>query len=117
MIVDFSGRIDGVEFPGGQAKDFAIILGEGRMLPEFEAAVTGMQAGETKVFALTFPADYHGKEVAGKNAEFTLHGQIGGSTPIAARGRRRVRASAFGVGERRPRRPARPRSTPTSGSS
>jgi trigger factor len=70
--VDFSGRIDGEEFPGGQAKDFTIILGEGRMLPEFEAAVTGMQAGETKVFRLTFPADYHGKDVAGKEAEFTL---------------------------------------------
>jgi len=72
VMVDFSGRIDGVEFPGGQAKDFAINLGEGRMLPQFEDAVTGMRAGETKTFALTFPADYHGKEVAGKDAEFTL---------------------------------------------
>jgi len=71
-VVDFSGRIDGVEFPGGQAKDFAIVLGEGRMLPEFEAAVTGMAAGETKSFGLVFPADYHGKEVAGKAAEFSL---------------------------------------------
>jgi trigger factor len=70
--VDFSGRIDGVEFPGGQAKDFAIVLGEGRMLPEFETAVTGMKAGETKSFSLVFPADYHGKEVAGKAADFTL---------------------------------------------
>jgi len=70
--VDFSGRIDGVEFPGGQAKDFAIVLGEGRMLPEFETAVTGMSAGETKSFSLVFPADYHGKEVAGKAADFTL---------------------------------------------
>jgi trigger factor len=72
VIVDFSGRIDGVEFQGGQAKDFAINIGEGRMLPEFESAVNGMQAGETKQFALTFPADYHGKEVAGKVAEFSL---------------------------------------------
>jgi trigger factor len=72
VMVDFSGRIDGVEFQGGQAKDFAINIGEGRMLPEFEAAVTGMQAGESKVFRLTFPADYHGKDVAGKEAEFTL---------------------------------------------
>ncbi len=71
-IVDFSGRIDGVEFPGGQAKDLAIVLGEGRMLPEFDAAIAGMRAGETKTFALTFPSDYHGKEVAGKQAEFTL---------------------------------------------
>jgi trigger factor len=72
VTVDFSGRIDGVEFQGGQAKDFPINIGEGRMLPEFEAAVTGMCAGETKTFRLTFPADYHGKEVAGKEAEFTL---------------------------------------------
>jgi trigger factor len=71
-IVDFSGTIDGIAFPGGQASDFSIVLGEGRMLPEFEAAVTGMMAGETKTFALTFPADYHGKEVAGKEATFTL---------------------------------------------
>jgi trigger factor len=73
VVVDFSGRIEGEEFPGGQAKDFAINIGEGRMLPEFETAVTGMRAGESKVFRLTFPADYHGKEVAGKEAEFTLH--------------------------------------------
>jgi trigger factor len=70
--VDFTGTIDGVEFAGGQAQNFAIILGEGRMLPEFETAVTGMQAGETKAFELTFPADYHGREVAGKQAQFSL---------------------------------------------
>ncbi len=72
VIVDFTGKIDGVEFPGGQAKEFPIVLGEGKMLPEFDAAVTGMSAGETKAFALTFPADYHGKEVAGRAAEFDL---------------------------------------------
>jgi trigger factor len=72
VIVDFSGRIDGVEFPGGQAKEFAITIGEGRMLPEFETAAMGMQAGETKEFSLTFPEDYHGKDVAGKKADFAL---------------------------------------------
>jgi trigger factor len=72
VLVDFTGTIDGVEFPGGQAKDFPISLGEGRMLPGFEAAVMGMQAGQSKTFSMTFPADYHGKEVAGKTAEFTL---------------------------------------------
>ncbi|MBS0318925.1 MAG: trigger factor [Proteobacteria bacterium] len=70
--VDFTGAIDGVEFPGGQATDFPIGIGEGRMLPEFEAAVAGMQPGETKTFPLVFPADYHGKDVAGKSASFTL---------------------------------------------
>jgi trigger factor len=72
VMVDFSGTIDGVEFPGGQAKDFAITLGEGRMLPEFEAALADVQAGAAKSFPLTFPADYHGKEVAGKTAQFAL---------------------------------------------
>jgi trigger factor len=70
--VDFTGTIDGVEFPGGQAKNFPIVLGEARMLPEFETAVTGMKAGETVEFDLTFPADYHGGEVAGKTAHFSL---------------------------------------------
>ncbi|MDR3481219.1 MAG: trigger factor [Burkholderiaceae bacterium] len=70
--LDFSGTIDGVEFQGGQGKDFAFVLGEGRMLPEFEAATTGLAVGEQKVFPLSFPADYHGKDVAGKTAEFTI---------------------------------------------
>jgi len=72
VTVDFSGKIDGVEFPGGQANDYAFVLGEGSMLPEFEAAATGLKVGEQKVFPLAFPADYHGKDVAGKTAEFTI---------------------------------------------
>lgn len=72
VIVDFTGRIDDVEFPGGQARDFPIILGEGRMLPEFETQLAGVRAGDTRDFSLTFPADYHGKEVAGKVASFAL---------------------------------------------
>jgi len=72
VTVDFTGKTDGVEFPGGHARDFPIVLGEGRMLPEFETALTGMKAGETKTFELTFPADYHGKDVAGKKADFEL---------------------------------------------
>jgi len=72
VMVDFSGKIDGVEFPGGQAKDFAITLGERRMLPEFDLALAGMAAGETKAFDLVFPADYHGREVAGKTAQFSI---------------------------------------------
>lgn len=72
VVVDFTGTIEGVEFQGGQARDFAIILGEGRMLPEFEAALAGMREGETRQFPVTFPSDYHGKEVAGKLANFVL---------------------------------------------
>jgi trigger factor len=72
LTVDFSGTIDGEPFAGGKGENFALMLGEGRMLPEFEAAAQGMRAGETKTFELTFPADYHGKEVAGKRASFEL---------------------------------------------
>jgi trigger factor len=70
--VDFTGTIDGVEFPGGQAKDFPIVLGNGGMLPEFDAALAGMRADEQKAFGLQFPAEYHGREVAGKAAQFVL---------------------------------------------
>ena len=72
LTVDFSGTIGGAPFAGGEAQGFAFVLGEGRMLPEFEAAGRGMRAGESKAFSLSFPADYHGREVAGKTAEFSL---------------------------------------------
>jgi trigger factor len=72
LTVDFLGTIDGQPFQGGEAKDFAFALGEGRMLPAFETAARGISAGETKTFELDFPADYHGKEVAGKKASFTM---------------------------------------------
>jgi trigger factor len=72
VTVDFDGTIDAVAFAGGQAKDFAFVSGAGRMLPEFEAAALGMKPGESKTFDLAFPADYHGKDVAGKTAQFVL---------------------------------------------
>lgn len=72
VTVDFRGTIDGQGFAGGEAKDLAFALGGGRMLPEFDAAARGMSAGEEKSFELTFPADYHGKEVAGKKAAFSM---------------------------------------------
>ncbi|CAN5298408.1 trigger factor [soil metagenome] len=70
--VDFVGRIDGVEFEGGKAEGFEFVLADGRMLPQFDEAATGLSAGDTKVFDLEFPADYQGKDVAGKTAEFTI---------------------------------------------
>jgi trigger factor len=72
VTVDFVGTIDGVEFAGGKADNYAFVLGEGRMLPEFEAATIGLKVGESKTFPLAFPEDYHGKDVAGKTAEFTI---------------------------------------------
>jgi trigger factor len=72
LIVDFTGLVDGVAFEGGAAKDFAMVLGERRMLPEFETAANGLKKGETRTFDLKFPEDYFGKDVAGKTATFTL---------------------------------------------
>lgn len=70
--LDFTGTIDGVEFEGGKASDFAFVLGEGRMLADFDSGVTGMRAGEAKTLSVTFPADYQGKDVAGKTASFAV---------------------------------------------
>jgi trigger factor len=72
VTVDFEGKIDGETFQGGKAEDFQVLLGEGQMLKEFEDAVRGMKAGESKTFPLAFPADYHGKDVAGKTADFMV---------------------------------------------
>jgi trigger factor len=72
LTIDFSGTIDGAEFQGSSGKDQAVILGAGRLLPDFESNLSGMKAGESKTFDLRFPDDYHGKEVAGKNARFEV---------------------------------------------
>lgn len=72
VAVDFEGKIDGETFEGGKAADFQFLVGEGQMLSEFENAVRGMKAGESKTFPLAFPEDYHGKDVAGKTADFMV---------------------------------------------
>jgi trigger factor len=71
LVIDFVGKLDGASFKGGDAQNFGVVLGEGRMLPDFEAALVGMQGGEVKDFDLTFPADYDA-ELAGKTAQFTV---------------------------------------------
>ena len=72
VTVDFEGKIDGEPFDGGRAQDFQFVVGEGQMLQEFEGAVRGMKVGESKTFPLAFPADYQGREVAGKTADFMV---------------------------------------------
>jgi trigger factor len=72
VTVDFEGKIDGETFSGGKAEDFQFLVGEGQMLKEFEDAVRGMKTGESKTFPLAFPEDYHGKDVAGKQADFLV---------------------------------------------
>ena len=72
VILDFRGTIDGQEFAGSSGKEQAVLLGEGRLVPDFESNVAGMSGGESKAFELRFPDDYHGKEVAGKSACFEV---------------------------------------------
>ena len=72
VMVDFEGRIDGELFEGGAGKDMAVEIGAGQMLPEFEAGLEGVKAAEQRTVEVNFPDDYHGAEVAGKTAEFTL---------------------------------------------
>jgi len=70
--IDFVGKLDGEIFDGGESKDFSLVLGADRMLPDFEKAIIGMKTGEIKSFDMTFPEDYHGKDVAGKQVTFTI---------------------------------------------
>ena len=70
--IDFEGKIDGETFEGGKAEAFQFLVGEGQMLKEFENAVRGMKSGESKTFPLSFPDDYHSKDVAGKQADFLV---------------------------------------------
>ena len=72
VTVDFEGKLDGEPFEGGKASDFQFVVGEGQMLKEFEQAVLGMKIGESRTFQLPFPEDYHGKDVAGKTADFIV---------------------------------------------
>ena len=72
VMVDFEGRIDGELFEGGAGKDMPVEIGAGQMLPEFESGLEGIKAGEQRTVEVNFPEDYHGADVAGKTAEFTL---------------------------------------------
>ncbi len=72
VTIDFHGKINGEDFAGGQGKDLPLVLGERRLLPDFEKQIAGIRVNESKTFELTFPEDYHGKEVAGKTAIFEL---------------------------------------------
>jgi trigger factor len=72
LTLDFTGRVDGEIFEGGEAKDFELELGAGRMIPGFEKEITGMKAGEEKTIKVTFPEDYHAENLKGKEAEFDI---------------------------------------------
>ena len=72
VIIDFTGIKDGVEFEGGKAKDYPLVLGSNSFIPGFEDAIVGMKAGESKDIDLTFPKNYHAKDLKGAKVTFKV---------------------------------------------
>lgn len=72
VVIDFTGRKDGEVFEGGQASDFAVNVGGGQMLPEFDSQLVGVSVGDTRTFDLTFPAEYHAQNLAGQTVQFEI---------------------------------------------
>lgn len=72
LVIDFTGRKNGEDFAGGTATDYPVFVGGGMMLPDFEVALKGVVAGEQKTFDVTFPEDYHAKDLAGGTVQFTI---------------------------------------------
>jgi len=72
VVIDFTGRIDGQEFPGGAAKDYQLELGSNEMIPGFEDQLIGKKVGSTVEVKVTFPKEYGATNLAGKDAVFTV---------------------------------------------
>lgn len=72
VIIDFKGTVDGVAFDGGSSENFPFVIGQGQMLADFEAGVTGLKEGETRDVNVSFPEEYHAKDLAGKQAVFAI---------------------------------------------
>jgi trigger factor len=72
LLVDFEGSVDGEPFEGGKANDYLLQLGGGQLIEGFEAQLTGVRGGEEREVKVTFPADYHAEQLAGKDAVFAV---------------------------------------------
>lgn len=72
LIIDFVGKLDGVEFEGGKAEDAALEIGSGRFIPGFEEQLVGVKAGDEKTITVTFPADYPAENLKGQDATFDI---------------------------------------------
>ncbi|MDK2823349.1 MAG: trigger factor [Clostridia bacterium] len=72
VVIDFSGKKDGVPFEGGTAEDYTLEIGSGSFIPGFEEQIIGMKLGEEKTIEVTFPEEYHSKELAGQPATFDI---------------------------------------------
>ncbi|MDZ7770004.1 MAG: trigger factor [Woeseiaceae bacterium] len=75
VMVDFEGLLDGEPIAGGQGNGVPVVLGQGQMLPDFEKAIVGLKAGDSKDTRVKFPKDYHAEELAGKKVDFTITAQ------------------------------------------
>jgi len=76
VTIDFVGKIDGEEFAGGKAESTPVVLGEGRMLPDFEKGMEGIKAGEVREIDVAFPDDYHAEDLKGKTAKFEISAEV-----------------------------------------
>jgi trigger factor len=72
VTIDFDGKIDGQPFEGGEGRDVPVVLGSRQSLPDLEAALKGVTAGEKKAVSLSFPADSPNKQIAGKTGELEV---------------------------------------------
>src|SRR5215469_4123307 len=75
VVIDFEGAVDGVPFPGGKGEKVPVVLGEKRMLLDFEQGLQGIKAGESREIDVRFPEDYQAKDLAGKPARFKISAQ------------------------------------------
>ncbi len=72
LIIDFVGKLDGVEFEGGKAEDAALVLGSNTFIPGFEDQLVGVKTGQEKAITVTFPENYQAEHLAGKEATFDI---------------------------------------------
>ena len=72
VVIDFTGKKDGKEFDGGKAHDYKLVLGSHSFIPGFEEGIEGKNVGDKFDLNLTFPKDYHAKELAGKKVVFEV---------------------------------------------
>ncbi|QDK33361.1 MULTISPECIES: trigger factor [Sphingomonadaceae] len=72
LIIDFTGKLDGVEFDGGKAEKAPLVIGAGRFIPGFEEQLEGAKAGDERTITVTFPEDYPAANLAGKETTFDI---------------------------------------------
>jgi len=73
VTIDFVGKLKGEVFPGGEGKEYPVVLGAGQMLPDFEKGLMGVKADDETTFKVKFPKEYHAEDLAGKKADFTVN--------------------------------------------